>query len=512
MRKIEYEDFYEVDSKDFQKIINEILKKKFLKCEECNFCVEMPVKKTELHLLSINTDDFRKRKRIKIKYKKNGYRIFYEEKSYNQKFRKENSIELFNMNDICELTQKNDFKIALIKTSLKWPCIDYIAGKKFYIKAEICCAVDIMNSVEVSKPFFYLEIESTNANDLNMFYKTNLSNSIKLFLKGLEFETGNKYKKCSKIFNETIITFNSEDDVVKKIEKVYENFIKNNFHNQYFSFENMCIRGEKSSKLHLEKGNCIEKEIKFIPYLKNEEYILNIENLIREKFHIIKAAPRIVFDLYYDTERDFLYKSKSSFRFRCRKKGSGWVACFKSNAIEDNGILSRDNVRTNMTVEDIVNKMVVGKTIQSVLKDTEERISEFNPSILIVQKRERFAVRPNNINKVISDENIKNITYLNQRSELVHIIFDEIEIYNAKDIELYPLLYSQEIVSKNYKCIRFKTAEIEANEREDIEFVSKNLFEMIAKYLEKQHVNKLNISKYELAKDLLNGKNSFTNF
>ena len=511
-QRTEYEDFYEINSDDFNKIINEIFERKYLNCDQFNFCVEMPTKKVELQFLSVNTNDFHERERIKIRYKKNGLHIYYEKKTFNKKHREENTIELSNVVDVYKLINKKIFKAALIKTSLKWPCIDYVAGKKFYIKAEICCAIDTESFNKISNPFFYFEIESINTKDLELFYQTSLNSSIKPFLRGLEFETANKYRKCTKIFKESTIKFDSEEDVLEKIQKIYNIFIKNEYDSKYFIFEKSRIRGEKSSKLHLEKGNCIEKEIKFIPDIKNEEYISNINELLCNQFHIIKAAPRVVFDLYYDTKNDSLYKMNYSFRFRCRKKGSGWVACFKSNAIENSGVLYRNNIRTNMTVEDIINKKNVGETIQSLLKNTHETISEFNPSILIVQKRERFAIRPNNINQIINGEKEKNITYLNQRSELVHIIFDEMEIYNAENIELLPLLYSQEIISKNYNCIRFKTAEIEANEREDIAIIAKYIFERIAVYLDESHIDMLNVSKYALAKELLNEKNIFTNF
>lgn len=512
MQRVEYEDFYEIESDNFNLLIKELLNNKYLSFDDYNFCIENPSKKTELQLLSVNINEPDERERIKIRYKNLSFKFLYEKKKFKIKHRQENTVKLSGINDVCVLTRKTAFKAAIIKTSLKWPCVDYIKGKKFYMKAQICCPVNTKNFDELSDPLFYFEIESTNSQDLDLFYKTDIYTTIKPYLSKLEFETANKYRKCIKVYSESAICFNSEKDALYKLRSIFEIFTNKKFENTYFGKSEMHIRGNNESKLHLEKGKCVEKEIKFIPKLNNEEYIHGINKLLCEQFHIIKASPRIVFDLYYDTNDDSLYKNNCCFRFRCRRKGSGWVACFKSNAVECNGVLLRNNIRTNMTKEDIIMKNNVGETIQMLLNDTAKFFSNFSPSILIVQKRERFAVRPNNIKLITNDEKEKDITYFNQRSELVHIIFDEMQIYDAKNIDILSLLSSQEIISTNYNCIRFKTAEIEANERNDIEDVSKIIFEKISSYLDKINVNTLNMSKYMLAKELLNENTIFTGF
>ena len=264
------------------------------------------------------------------------------------------------------------------------------------------------------------------------------------------------------------------------------------------------LRGEKSK----ERDETIEYELKLLGVENPNEILTRIKKFLPENMKLVKAEPRIITDIYFDTENLSLLNNNASFRLRRQKKSGGWIACFKKP--NDMGIvLSRNKFQTTLRASDIHSYDTSPLSGIAYCK-AQEFLKKYNdgnllkPYILVIEYRDRYVLR---IGETKTDSSREEKHYDMKRREFMHIIFDFVSVYDLTKMNNDEFLHLIDYGELDYtnKVLKFKTfytTEIEPNTRKDVKSLSMKIFGQICEVV-KELGEITNLSKYALGMDVV---------
>lgn len=486
MFNLEIEDTYEIDKVNVPNVVNYIISnRKNITISNDSYILSKPKKKVELNFLS--SGDFivkdkpeGTRERIKFRFKENKIKIKYSPKTFINGEKYQDDIDLGQDWDRSYdyIKSFKNIDSIMLKYSYKYKCFNSINNNLLNISIDCCYAIDPNNNNNVSEPFFYLELENVKGNLLFDFKKSNFFKELKSYLNYTTFNCNNKIYRCKDIYKGSCKVINSASDLKKYVDFVKTKYFSNKSYDYLSDYQNKFVKGNNEK----ERGDRVEIELKFSGYNSYEEIINIVKSKILDSWSVIKVPPRIIEDIYFDTDDLELYKSKSHFRIRKQKQNSGWISCFKSIIYEDSDCLERRKIKTKLENNEIIqllNNKCDGNSIEEFNKFFKDKsINNLNikPKVLINEYRDRFVVRTHQI--VNYDENDQDLSL---SSEVINIIFDRVYFYDISNLDFAHLLKYREIdfKSENIKYGSFISAEIEPNFRIDVKEEIEKIFNEI---------------------------------
>lgn len=456
---------------------------------------------------------------MKISYINHSIEAVYSPKKYIDGRRYEENIELGDdYKKISDYLRRIPVVDAvMLKYSYKWIFINHITNQRIKLNFECCYAFNPENASEYAEPYYFLEVEEKNGLRLEEFeasdyFKRTLSPY--LLPGGIEFR---KSMLCKKHFDHKYFSLQEPKQIKKYVKQVFSHVDR--FSKPYDAIiqapENLLrVKGEKKS----ERGERLEKEIKFIPSGSQEDVLNCIRPYLKENWTLIKVKPRIITDIYFDTDDYFLYHHRSNFRIRNRQKKDGWISCCKLYFDDRNGFLARNTWRSSITTKEALlfnTNRIPGKAYQKLQEYLTSHNRPFEacgirPVIMVSQIRERYVIRPFDClsqTELMAQDTVEvqDEQYLHQTGEMINIMFDNVKAYDLRQVPAEKLLRFQEIdvTEKAIKTAEYYTAEIEPSERIDLKDEALALFEALADVIPEKGNLVLYQDKYSLAADQL---------
>lgn len=474
---------YEIDFTDFLPALTQLLTSwKSFELDDNLFVLEKGKKSAEIHFLC--SDEFQAtrihngiRRRIKYNVYKNKW--IYTEKNFVDAKRYEEA-------HVCKKSELGGYMkemsyidAVMLKYAVKYDYVDFYHNKKVRISFDCCYALSPENPLLVSPAFCYVEFENKMGVDLMKIIHTPFFKFFQSYFHEMSFDSHNRIRKCQQFYPNSKML----PEYVLEYTKETVKMLNNNKFDVFQSYNNLNLRGEKVK----ERGSGIEHELKLLHVDYPDEILYKIQTLLPPQVKLVKAEPRIITDVYFDNDKFSLLNYNASFRLRRQKKSGGWVSCFKNENSSDL-VLSRNKVQTTLQADEILeyrNRPINGVASENAQKFLSYKQDEqlLKPQILVIEYRDRYVLRVGEPERSLS---LADKHYDMKRREFVHIIFDDIFIYDLSTMsqeEIAHLICYGELdfTKKIYKYRRLRTAEIEPNMRKDVEKFSLELFNEICK-------------------------------
>lgn len=290
------------------------------------------------------------RHRIKVKIDKSCRTYIYSRKKFCNGHRSEENCN-FGSNIIkleSVLAKMPPIDSVLAKQSIKYNCINHGNGTYIVFRIDACYAVDPQTGeINEKTPFFCFEIEEGKGLRLEDFMQSNFFiEQIKPFLYEMPYNSHNRIRLCQNCWPNRILKPDSIDDYISYVQNKFNSIVNRSV---LSNLQNIYLRGDKA----VERGSKTELEFKFTPISDISDIISHISSRLSDSYSLIETAPRIIRDVYLD--EDFcLLQSESQFRVRKRKKGEGWIACFKEKKdCMRTEVLTRGKTRSMITDRDM---------------------------------------------------------------------------------------------------------------------------------------------------------------
>ncbi len=509
-KKKEIEHTYMIKENNFGKIIDIINNFRNIYIKDKQFILEKGEVGQNLYFLP--SDNFAGTrtmdgKRYRIKYNLVSEKFTYTEKEFINGERIESHEYLGNsVSKALNKFQKMPIIDALMfKYSIKYRFINYISDESIRICVDYSYPID-PSELNVCNEFYsYIEIEEEKGHILEEFEAGVLFQELSPYIDNMPDYSHNRLRKCLQCFPGQTIVFSNKKGFKSAMRKIRDN-LRDIQKKNYDLYEkgNIMLRGNKER----ERSDDLEVEYK-ISNINSITTLLDVvQQCIGNKYDFVKTVPRIITDVYMDNEGLELYNNSASFRIRRRKKGKGWISCFKSVKGEYEN-LQRYKTRTELSNEDVKNlieKEIQGNAPKKLYNflEMEQRIE---PKILILEYRERFVVRckSSNIEKYYKSDD--DTYFALQRKEIVHVIVDTVFAYDlrgcSKKVIEHLIKFGELVVEKTVPCVQFSSVEIEPNHRYDVADISKDVFYNICKQLEGMGIYSDYKSKYQIGMELL---------
>jgi len=393
---------------------------------------------------------------------------------------------------------------VLVKCCIKYRFVNHVNGDSIIIRIDGCYAVNPADAQMVAEPYFCLELEECRGIRLEDFVKCKpFMDEIRPLVSDMAYESHNRIRIAKARWPEGKL---EEAAIESYLSKIREQFMNRSEELDPFAgLADLYLRGDKS----VERGNKEEIEYKFFPKASVRDVISIIRDILPPGFAIIKTAPRVITDIYFDTE-DCLLRNAAQFRIRRRKKGTGWIACFKQPEEATEDCIVREKRRSMVTDREAIqfysgDQDVLTGAFGAVRRYmTEVCGSDQNllPSLLLHQYRDRYAIRYQRNVLQMDDSD----AYSYSMSDMVHIIFDTVEAIDLLEADINYLLQSNEldITKAEGASAHFFSAEIESNLRSDVKEQSQRIFDLICGALcQSSDIETLKWNKYQLGVDQL---------
>ena len=492
---------YEIEFVDFLTILNQLLTKwKNFEMDGNLFVLEKGKKSVEIHFLC--SEEFQAtrthngiRQRIKYSVLKNKW--IYTEKHFIDGKRYEGT-------HVCKKDEVQEylktipfFDAVMLKYAIKYDYVDFYHNKRIRLSFDCCYAIAPDNPLLVSPAFCYIEFENKMGVDLMKIIHTPFFDYFKGCFHEMSYDSHNRIRKCQQFYSNSRM---QSEFVWEYTQEV----VKNVNTNKFDVFQNcnfLNLRGEKVK----ERGSSIEHELKLLHVEYPHKILHRVREIIPPHVKLIKAEPRIITDVYFDNSNFSLFKYDASFRLRRQKKSGGWISCFKSE--NSSGlVLSRNKVQTTLKVDEILeylNRPINGAAFENAQKFLSYKQEDclLMPQILIVEYRDRYVLR---VGEPETSLSFSDKHYDMKRREFVHIIFDDIFIYDLsimKYEEIAHLICYGELdfTERIYEYKHLRTAEIEPNMRKDVQKFSVEIFNGICKSIKMAEIGNItNKPKYVL--------------
>lgn len=454
------------------------------------FALEKGRRSNEIQLLS--SDKFSAtrthdgtRHRIKVKLEKQREIYIYSKKYFLDGERKEENLNLGSdiskLNHILQIMPIVD--CVLVKQSIKYRCTNHSNGKNIILRIDACYASDPQSgTINISLPFYCFEIEESVGISLEEFAQSDFFiEKIKPLLHNMPYSSHNRIRLCKEIWPNRELDTSKVEKVIKKIKESFNSYIETNM---FAELQNIYLRGDKE----IERGSKTEVEYKFVTPQSIPVIVANIRENLPTSYSLIKTSPRIITDVYFDDNFNLL-KSNAQFRVRKRKKGDGWIACFKDNPNDTEITLIRDKTRSMVTDKEMIdfycNKIPFSGHAYEIVKEYmvnkfQRDTENLRPVVLLNQYRDRYTLRYRR--EKLSSGKFDGYSYA--MSDLLHIIFDTVEVVDLRTFsedELHYFLEQGEldVTEANFSSSLFTSAEIEPNLRADVSKQSIILFEEV---------------------------------
>lgn len=522
----EVENTFEIPYENVSKVIDTLItNRSHIEINDEVYILEKAKKVSELHFLmsdkfAVTRELNGTRHRLKFKKGKKNIKIVHTPKRFIDGERFEEKIKLGDdFNQAFKIIHENsDVDAVMFKCSLKYNCINNFNKNKFKISIDCCYAINYWDYKVISEPFYYIEVEENNGNKITLddFRNSDLfSNKLIHLLSPVRFSSHNKIRMCMEYFPNKALNFENNEHLKSYVEKVFEIFEdEEKYFSSLINDNNLHIKGVKET----ERTNHIESEFKFVNNFSQQEVIDLIKPLLPDSWKIYKVAPRIIMDMYMDTDNLDLYKLNASFRFRKRKKELGWISCFKKTISDESSYLERRKIRTSLSNKEIMKYKtndMPGSAADEVYKFLKEKLetehfdknnSLLGPMTLVVEHRDRYVIRPRgfvdfDFDKDYSDSQITEEHYTMKLGEMVHIIFDDVTVYDLRNMDISTILNYEEldVTNKRYNSSKFYSAEIEPNVNPALSEKSTIIFNEIVKKLSESNFKANFKDKYNMS-------------
>ncbi|MDE0317918.1 MAG: CYTH domain-containing protein [Candidatus Poribacteria bacterium] len=254
-----------------------------------------------------------------------------------------------------------------------------------------------------------------------------------------------------------------------------------------------------------EKSDLIEVELKFLPKNSDVEVLTLLRSLLQPGWALAKSSPRIVLDIYMDTDDLYLNRTDAPLRFRKRRKKNGWTANFKLPSKGQYDYLERREIYTTLENEEVLRYKTNDIPGQASLSAYDFIASKGNkslrfssqrcmlkPIVLIVSYRQMYSVRP--------------MGFAHRGLELVHVLFDEMTAFDIRDMDIDHLVTHGELdysTDTPYHTCGFNLVEIEADCGRNRKADKRNLFELMVEKIRSNNFTMTQRNKYQTSIDSL---------